>query len=96
MAVSVHSKEEALALIAEISSAQWREGIVIMNPHRESQVRKEKGKRISFREWPPDLAERFVNFTTYLKRKFGTPMAFDIACWRLEKAEPHPDEGEME
>lgn len=85
-----------MQLIRSISQAQWAEGIVIINPHRERSVRKEKGKRISFREWPADLAERFVNCTTHLKRKFGTPMAFDVAIHRLENGAPHPSEGEME
>ena len=96
MAASLHSKEEALELIRSISPAQWADGIVIWNPTRERSVRKEKGKRISFREWPPDLAERFVNVTTHLKKRFGTPMGFDVACYRLENAAQHPEEKEQE
>jgi hypothetical protein len=93
MAASLHSREEAMELVKSISAAQWREGILIWSPTRERQVRKEKGKRISFREWPPDLAERFVNVTTNLTKRFGTPMGLDVACYRLENAAPHPEEG---
>lgn len=96
MAAICHSREEYEALGRDVSAAQWAEGLAVFNPKREAAVRREKGKRISFREWPSDLAERFVNTMTHLKRKYGTPMAFDVACHRLEKAAPHPDEGEME
>lgn len=96
MATSLHSREEALELLRSVSADQWREGILIWSPTRERAVRKEKGKRIIFREWPPDLAERFVNVTTYLKKRFGTPMGFDVACYRLENAAPHPEEKEQE
>ena len=94
VAVSLHSREEALELIRQISPDQWREGVLIWNPVRERQVRKEKGKRLSFQLWPESLADRAINAITHLKKKFGGEIGLAIACQRLET--PHPDERWMD
>lgn len=93
MATSVHSKEEAMELIRQISNQQWAEGIVIMNPHRERMVRKERGKRLNYQVWPESLADRAINSVTHLRKKFGSEIGLEVACRRLET--PNPEEEEM-
>ena len=94
MTQSVHSREELIALANSISAEQWKEGIVIWNPHREREVRKERGKRVSFQVWPESLANRAIGAITHLRKKFGGELGLEMACKRLET--PHPEEGEME
>ena len=94
MAASIHSREEAIAFINSVSAEQWREGLLLWSPHRERQVRKEKGKRLSYQTWPESLANRAINVITHLKRRFGGELGLEFACRRLET--PHPEEGEVE
>jgi len=83
-----------MALIHSFSNEQLREGILIWSPHRERQVRKERGKRVEYQTWPESLANRAINVITHLKKKFGSELGLEMACLRLER--PHPSEGEME
>jgi len=94
MATSLHSKEEAIELVKSISPAQWRDGILIWSPTRERQVRKERGKRVSYQTWPTSLADRAINAITFLRKKFGGELGLEMACRRLETA--HPEESEQE
>jgi hypothetical protein len=93
MAVSIHSREEAIELVKSFSAEQLREGILIWSPHRERQVRKERGKRLSFQVWPESLANRAINVITHLKKKFGSEIGLEMACLRLET--PCQNEGEL-
>jgi hypothetical protein len=89
----VHSEAEAMAAVRAISKVQYAEGVVIFNPHRERQVRKEKGKRLSYQTWPASLADRAINAITHLKKKFGGEIGLEVACKRLET--PNPEEEEI-